>query len=100
VAVKAMWGNKFIAGLLDMYLGRVGYRMQQTQEPEDPGRPDNLYRPLKGDHGPHGTFAKRSYNHSVEEWFSKYKWFGLAALGAGAVGLGIWARRSTLTAHR
>lgn len=47
-------GNKLAPGLLDRYLGKTGFDSQQTSEPEDPNRPNNLWEPLKGDHGAHG----------------------------------------------
>lgn len=37
-----------------------------NDEPEDPGRPDNLSSPLPGDHGAHGVFDDRSRNVSIE----------------------------------
>jgi len=37
--VAAIVGNKFAPGILDHYLGRTGYKSQQTSEPEDPKRP-------------------------------------------------------------
>ena len=56
--VEAIVGNKLAPGLLDRYLGKTGFASQQTCEPEDPNRPDNLWEPLKGDHGAHGTFEQ------------------------------------------
>jgi short-subunit dehydrogenase len=58
----ALWGQKVAPGLLDWYLGKTGYAAQQTDEPEDPERPDNLDRPLDAtvDHGARGRFADRS----------------------------------------
>ena len=34
-------------GFGDRYLARTGYDAQQTDEPEDPGRPDNLWEPRR-----------------------------------------------------
>ena len=36
-----------------------------TGEPEDPGRPDNLWEPVDAGHdrGAHGTFDRRSQRH-------------------------------------
>ena len=56
----ASWGNRIAPGLLDRYLAGTGYRSQQTAEPEPPGRPDNLWSPLPGDHGVHGAFDGRA----------------------------------------
>jgi NADP-dependent 3-hydroxy acid dehydrogenase YdfG len=66
--VEAIIGNKIAPGLLDHYLGRTGYKSQQTSEPEDRHRPDNLWKPVPGDHGAHGTFDRRAHNRSYELW--------------------------------
>jgi len=83
--VKAMWANKFFAGLIDRYLGKIGYKAQQTDELENADRPDNLYNPLQGDFGAHGRFDKRAHKYSIETWFSKHaKAVGAASVLAGA----------------
>ncbi len=84
--VAAIEGNKVAPGILDHYLGRTGYKSQQTNEPEDPNRPNNLWEPVPGDHGAHGTFDSRAHPQSVELWAATKKtWIGLALLGAGAL---------------
>src|SRR6202007_123144 len=40
--------NRVVPALLDRYLARTGYDSQQTAEPADPGRPDNLVQPVDG----------------------------------------------------
>lgn len=54
----AIWGQRLVPGILDRYLGRTGYRAQQTDQVQPPERPDNLARPLDAeqDHGAHGAF--------------------------------------------
>src|SRR5579872_1069481 len=69
--VEAIWGNKIASPLLDRYLARTGYDSQQTNEPADPRRPDNLWQPLPGDHGAHGRFAARSRDRSVQTWINE-----------------------------
>ncbi|MBU5612126.1 SDR family oxidoreductase [Geomonas azotofigens] len=81
--VKAMWGNKFIAGLLDLYLGLTGYKSQQTDEPERPDRPANLWQTVPGPYHAHGRFDARSKGFSTQVWLSENKW-GLATLLAGS----------------
>lgn len=66
--VEAIISNKIAPGLLDRYLGRTGYASQQTSEPEDPGRPDNLWKPLAGDHGAHGVFDCQAKSNSYQTW--------------------------------
>jgi NAD(P)-dependent dehydrogenase (short-subunit alcohol dehydrogenase family) len=67
----AIWTNKIASGLLDRYLAWTGYESQQTDEPADPNRPYNLWRPLPGDHGAHGRFASRSANISPQTWLNE-----------------------------
>jgi NAD(P)-dependent dehydrogenase (short-subunit alcohol dehydrogenase family) len=47
--LAAILGQNVAPGVLDWYLGRTGYGAQQTDEPEDPSRRDNLEGPLDGD---------------------------------------------------
>lgn len=82
--VKAVLGNKFIPGLLDHYLARTGYDAQQTDEPEDPDRPDNLWLPLPGDAGAHGRFDGRARGRSLQLVGTTHR--GALALGAGLAG--------------
>ncbi len=58
----AVWGQKFVPGRLDWYLGRTGYDAQQTGDRQH-DRADNLDRPLDQleDHGAHGHFDQRSH---------------------------------------
>lgn len=64
--VEAIVANKFIPGALDRYLARNGFQSQQTSEPEDPNRPDNLWEPVPGDRGAHGTFDAVAHERSWE----------------------------------
>lgn len=86
--VAAIQGQKFIPGLLDRYLGRTGYESQQTSQPEDPNRPNNLWDPVPGDHGAHGSFDERAEPRSTQLWIDlNLKWLLLGAMGiAGIVG--------------
>lgn len=80
--VKAIIGDKFIPGWLDYYLASIGYKAQQTQEPVDPGRPDNLYTSLPGDYGARGKFSDRALDYSVQVWLNQYRgWLALGGLG-------------------
>jgi len=80
--VAAIVGEKFIPGLLDHYLGRTGYDSQQTDELASPDREDNLWKPVPGDHGPHGTFDARAHEFSGQVWLSTHR-YKLLALGIG-----------------
>jgi NAD(P)-dependent dehydrogenase (short-subunit alcohol dehydrogenase family) len=84
--VKAIFGNKLAPSFGDHYLARDGYDAQQHDGPEDPNRPNNLWHPVSGDHGAHGTFDERASSFSMELWLEmNRKWLG-AALGLLAAG--------------
>jgi NADP-dependent 3-hydroxy acid dehydrogenase YdfG len=91
--VEAIEANKVVPGLLDRYLGRTGYDSQQTNEPEDPNRPNNLWEPVPGDHGAHGTFDERAHPRSYELWAARYRNWIAAGLCTLA-GAGYFALRS------
>jgi NAD(P)-dependent dehydrogenase (short-subunit alcohol dehydrogenase family) len=89
--VRALLGNKIVPGLLDRYLGRFGYDAQQTDEPVDPDRRDNLAGPLPGDRGAHGIFDGEAHARSVQ--FLALAHRGLLGTGAAAAGLVLLLRR-------
>jgi short-subunit dehydrogenase len=68
--VKAIIGNKLAPRFADWYLARTGYQSQQTNIPENCARPDNLWKPVRGDHGAHGDFDARAHRHSYQLWFT------------------------------
>jgi short-subunit dehydrogenase len=88
--VAAIVGQKFIPGLLDRYLGATGYDSQQTAEPRDPAAPNNLWKPVKGDRGAHGTFDSRSSDSSSEWFVSKHQGALIAGASLAAAGLVAW----------
>jgi NADP-dependent 3-hydroxy acid dehydrogenase YdfG len=91
--VEAIVGNKIAPGWLDRYLGKTGFDSQQTSEPEDPDRPDNLWNPLMGDHGAHGAFNGRAHERSWEVQASLGRqWIG-AGLAVAAAALLLATRR-------
>jgi short-subunit dehydrogenase len=77
-------GNKLLSGLGDRYLARTGYDSQQTDQPANEDRPNNLYEPVPGDHGAHGDFDEQSHEESPQLWATEH--LGLLAL-AGGIGL-------------
>lgn len=83
---KAVVGNAFAPWLADRVLASQGYDGQQTDEPEDPGRPDNLYTPLPGDHGARGRFSERAHMHSPHVTLNRHRVLtGAALLGLAAL---------------
>ena len=88
---KAVIGNNFFPGYGDEYLAKHGYDAQMIDEPEVPGRPDNLWSPLPGDAGAHGVFDDRSTDTSIAFELNKRR--GWIALGAAALLVAGLARR-------
>jgi NAD(P)-dependent dehydrogenase (short-subunit alcohol dehydrogenase family) len=82
-------------GLLDRFLAKTGYPAQQTPQPRDPNRPDNLYAPVDGDVGAHGPFAGAAHTGTFQLRLSKrvHELAGSAVTGAIDL-LGVDARRS------
>ena len=91
--------NAVAPGLLDRYLARSGLASQQTPQPADPDRPDDLFRPVDdgahgGDRGAHGAFDRRAHQRSVQLWCSHHHGLLLGGLTAAAAGLVAAARRA------
>ncbi len=85
--VKAILADKVVPGLADRYLAWTGYDSQQTDEPADPNRPDNLREPLPGDHGAHGAFDDRALGSSLQLWATTHRGWLLAAGAVALAGL-------------
>ena len=88
--VVAVEGNKFFPGLMDRYLARTNYEAQQTDQPVEADRRDNLWTPVPGDHGAHGTFDDRAGNSSPQLWANmNRRWLALAGAALAGLTLGI-----------
>ena len=90
--VQAIVGNKIAPNLLDHYLAENCFDAQQTDEPENAARPNNLWDPVDAeqDHGAHGPFSERASARSSQLWATTHRgWVaaGLALCLAGALSL-------------
>jgi NAD(P)-dependent dehydrogenase (short-subunit alcohol dehydrogenase family) len=74
--VEAIVGNKIAPWFLDRYLGRTGFKSQQTTEPKDPNQPDNLWKSVPGEFSAHGAFDRRAHPFSWQFWWNKHRWLG------------------------
>ncbi len=96
--VGTIAANAVLPALLDRYLARTGITGQQVDEPERPGRPDNLFDPVDAerDHGAHGRFGERAHRRSPQLWMSQHHGLMTAAttlaVGAGAVAAAVSRR--------
>ncbi len=81
---EAILGQRFVPGLLDSYLGKTGYQAQQYDGPADPNRPDNLWEPVSGDPGAHGSFDDRAHGLSWALKLTQHQgWLAAAAVILG-----------------
>lgn len=87
-------GNKLLPGFGDWYLARTGYAGQQTDQPEDPQRPHNLWEPQDEarDRGAHGDFDGQARGGSRFLWLNTHRSWLLGGV-AGAAGLAVAALR-------
>lgn len=80
--VEAILGQMVIPGLLDRYLGKTGVKAQQTDVPDNPDRPNNLWDFVPGDHSANGPFDDRSHTFSPQVFADLHRgWF----IGGGAL---------------
>ncbi len=84
--------NAIAPGLLDRYLGKTGFKSQQTQQRHDPEAPVNLWEPADGadgrDFGAHGVFGQTSHQHDPQLWASHHHGLlGVSVAGAVAAAL-------------
>lgn len=93
--VEAIIGDKIAPGFADWYLARNGYDAQQTNENVESDRRDNLWEPVPGDHGAHGTFGDRATGSSPQLWATKNRnWLTIAGAGVAGFALGSLLKRT------
>jgi NAD(P)-dependent dehydrogenase (short-subunit alcohol dehydrogenase family) len=80
--VGTILGNKLLPAALDRYLAMTGYKSQQEAEPVQLDRPDNLFEPVDGDFGSHGSFDRKAHPRSMQVWLTERRPWVMAA-GSG-----------------
>ena len=99
--VEAIVGDKIAPGFADKYLAKNGYDAQQTDGPVEPGRRDNLWEPVPGDHGAHGEFDDRASASSPQLWASMNRnWLAAACAGLAGLAVGFFFRRNGIASSR
>jgi hypothetical protein len=88
--VKVIIGDRIVPGLPDRALASRGFDAQQTSEPEDSERPDNLWSPAPGTDATRGRFDRDARRSSVEFWVARHKRSVAAAMAAAVAGLVAW----------
>jgi NAD(P)-dependent dehydrogenase (short-subunit alcohol dehydrogenase family) len=80
-------GNAIAPGLLDRYLGKTGFKAQQTDQAKNPESPANLWEPADGpdghDFGARGIFDQKASNRDAQVWASQHHGLLGAAGGLG-----------------
>ncbi len=64
-SLETILGNFLLPGVLDRYLGRTAFKGQETPEPLNEGRRDNLETPVHGLHRVSGSFADEASGRAV-----------------------------------
>jgi NAD(P)-dependent dehydrogenase (short-subunit alcohol dehydrogenase family) len=96
--VEAIVGNKMMPHMADDYLARTGYKSQQTNEPDDKNRQNNLWEPLPGDHGVHGNFGDRAHSYSMQLWAATHRgWLASAGLLLTAAVYGLFSGKTSMS---
>lgn len=91
-SIKVIAGAMLVPTTLDRLLAARAWEGELTDEPDPPGRSDNLFAPVAGAWGAHGRFDSRAEQGAPA--FSEglvrgaAAAVGVAALAAAAVGLG------------
>lgn len=65
VTTRTILGNQVVPGALDRVLAATGYSGQMSPRATTSG--DNLWQPLPGDHGCHGSFDDQARSTSAQE---------------------------------
>jgi short-subunit dehydrogenase len=88
--VKAVVADRIVPGLVDELAATHAYETQETNEPEDPQRPDNLWTTVSGDYGAHGRFDKIARRSSAQFWLARHKQTVVAALALTVAAAAAW----------
>jgi NAD(P)-dependent dehydrogenase (short-subunit alcohol dehydrogenase family) len=84
--VQAIVGHKIAPGLVDLHLARTGFDAQQSDDPVQPDRPDNLFAPAPEAFAAHGRFDDRSKSRSLQLWATTHRrWLVGGAAAAAAL---------------
>lgn len=93
--LQAIWADRLASPVMDRYLAKTAVAGQQSDQPVAPDRKDNLYEPVAGDHGAHGSFDDKARRRSSQLWLTKNRSLAIGASLAGlaAIFTGLWRRK-------
>ena len=98
-SVTAILAGMFFPGVVDRILANTAYAGQQSGNPDDPGRPDNLQGAVAGPFRAHGRFdaTAQRWGFAVgQKTMDRFMIGGLLALMMSTVALGALALRRRL----
>jgi NAD(P)-dependent dehydrogenase (short-subunit alcohol dehydrogenase family) len=84
---EAIIGNKIAPWLGDFVLSKNGFKGQQTDEPVEADRKNNVWEPVPEDRGAHGTFDDIAAKKSYTLWASMNRNIIRAVAGLAVVAL-------------
>jgi hypothetical protein len=95
--VGALYGYSLLWALI--VLARTGYESQQYDGAVDP-KPDNLWDPVPGDYGAHGSFDDQARQNSWHLWLTKHRdRLVLAGAAATCAALAAWRAAKETRGH-
>lgn len=84
---EAIIGNKIAPWMGDFVLSKNGFKGQQTNDPVEADRKNNVWEPVAEDRGAHGTFGDTAADKSYTLWASMNKGLVSALAGVALVAL-------------
>ena len=84
-SVQAVWGHRLFPALLDLYLGKRGYKPQMLEKPNRQQGQDILFSTLSGDPGAHGPYRDREQGPDLQMRLRPHARSLTAAVGLGCV---------------
>lgn len=92
---KAIIGNKIAPWYADYVLAKTGYEGQQTHEPADPARLNNVWTAIDHDRGAYGNFADIATDKSFTLWLSINRRLVRTVAGLLTAGIVFWMGRKS-----
>lgn len=92
----AIYGNRIAPWFADWYLGKTGYKGQQTSQHMDPDRPSNLFEPVSGHIAAHGGFDAVARDRSMAAIAGRHRLtsaFASLTVSAAAIAAGVLIQR-------
>jgi NAD(P)-dependent dehydrogenase (short-subunit alcohol dehydrogenase family) len=96
--LKTIVGNKVAPWLVERVLAKQAVSGQQSDNPADPNRPDNLFSSPPGDPGAHGPYDQKARTSALLTELSKQRGAAAVAAGLGLLAAAVAARVSVRTA--